>query len=86
MIQTTEDYAYAVGDEVVVQLAGLTPYDPHVGPRIGCDCMPDWSVGIVLGRRMRAAEGAEAVYLLRLRLRGSMHLLVAPESAIEGIA
>ena len=76
-------HAYAAGEEVVVRLAGVEAHNMERGAAIAGDCLPDWTVGIVLG--CTALDGVPA-YVLRIEHDGCACVCTVEELAIEGVA
>lgn len=87
MAATTEsvEFAYAVGEEVVVRLAHVSVHDIEAGRAVPTMCVPSWVVALVAGRAI-AEDGAVPRYALRLTLHDSPCVAVVEETAIEGVA
>ena len=75
--------AYAAGEEVVVRLEGVAAHNVERGAAVDAACLPEWTIGIVLG--CTTADGSPA-YVLRIEHDGCACVCTAPEAAIEGTA
>jgi len=76
-------YEYRGGDEVVFVLAGAEAHNIERGAPVDARCMPPWSIGVVIGRRLiRGRPG----YAVRMEHDGCACVCVVPESSIEGLA
>ena len=76
-------YAYAAGEEVIVRLDGVAAHNVERGAAVDAACLPEWTIGIVLG--CTTADGLPA-YVLRIEHDGCACVCTAPEAAIEGVA
>ena len=81
VLQRQAAYTYRVGEEVVLRMAGVRPFDVERGRPVSAGCVPDWTIGDVVARRSR--EGS-AAYAVRVRSHGSACLCLVDESAIAG--
>jgi hypothetical protein len=76
-------YAYRVGEEVVLRMAGVRAYDVGRGRPVAAGCVPEWTIGDIVARRARVGAAA---YAVRVRIHGAACLCMVDESAIEGVA
>lgn len=77
------EFAYGIGEDVVVRLAGIDVFDVDGGGRLHSACVPAWTLAFVAGRVVRRGIPH---YALRFKHNEGSYLCVADERAIEGIA
>ncbi|HYM16148.1 MAG TPA: hypothetical protein VEZ14_11360 [Dehalococcoidia bacterium] len=77
------EWAFAVGDEVVVRLTGDGVFSLEHAALLPPAFCPGWTIADVLEHAM--ADGRRA-YVVRFELGGETHVAVVDESAIEGTA
>jgi len=76
-------HAYAPGEEVVVRLRGVEAHNIERGAEVAAACLPDWTIGVILGCTVIDATPA---YVLRIEHDGCACVCTVPETAIEGVA
>ena len=76
-------HAYAPGEEVVVDLTDAAGYSIERGVAVAADCLPSWTIGIVIERR--TVDGT-AGYVVRIEHDGCVCVCTVAERAIEGLA
>jgi hypothetical protein len=81
--QEETQFAYRVGEDVVVRLSGVEVFDVDSGGKVHDACVPPWTIASVAGRVVRRGIPH---YALRFSHHGTACLCVADERAIEGIA
>ncbi len=85
-MNVTEDqtqFAYGVGEDVVVRLSGVEVFDVSGGGPLRNAHAPPWTIASVAGRVLRRGIPH---YALRFTHNGAACLCVADERAIEGVA
>ena len=80
---TTSAFAYGIGEDVVVRMAGVQAFDIERGRPVAAACVPEWTIGAVLGRSTR--DGVPT-YAVRFDVHDAPCICLADESAIEGVA
>jgi hypothetical protein len=76
--------AYVVGEEVVVTLGdGIKVFNLDHLTVMPPALLPGWTIGRIVALE---TSGSLPAYVLRMRLRGMQCVLVAPPTAIEGVA
>jgi hypothetical protein len=76
------ELGYAIGDEVVVRLSGVAVLRLDSGETACADCLPEWTIGTVVGRTARGGVR----YAVRFGHEGTRCLCNVPAAAIDGRA
>jgi hypothetical protein len=76
-------FAYNVGEDVVVRMAGVRAFDVERGRPVTAACVPDWTIGAVVARSDRESV---PTYALRFDVHDAPCICLVDESAIEGVA
>ncbi|HEY8172818.1 MAG TPA: hypothetical protein VIH21_07005 [Dehalococcoidia bacterium] len=83
MVAVEAEYPYALGDEVVVNLAGVAVFDVDAAAPVPGSSLPDWIIGVVRGS---GAASAGARYVITYSHHGRRCVAIVPARAIEGTA
>ena len=82
-IEAAHAFGYALGEEVVADMAGVEIFAIECGATLAAGCAPAWTIGLIVCCVRRADHPA---YVLAFEHHGSRCLCIADESAIDGVA
>lgn len=78
---SVRDYAYSIGEEILLRTAGAPAFDLELARPVPEGCLPAWMIGEVAGQRRRAGIDQ---YVVRVRRHGRRCIIIADTGGIEG--